>query len=75
MTQLTHNPTKLAAFLKRWSQVRVLPGTLLFSRAKSAAGRSQVARLTRQNGPICTDPVHGPDPLEPLRRVTPGVSR
>lgn len=71
MTVRTSKLGSCIAFLKRWSQVRILPGMPLFSKDQTTSGASPDARLTRKSGGICTQSVRGrthSDPLSALSR-------
>lgn len=67
------------AFLKRWSPVRIRPGTLL-DRQIASLGRSPVSAPQHPQKRVSgTNPVHGSflrevDPLAAPRRVTVGAS-
>lgn len=66
------------AFLKRWSRVRITPGTLLFSRDLSSDTPPYGPPKRVILGVSGTNPVHGRDhydPLSPLRAWTPGGGR
>ena len=64
MTHRSTNPTKAEAFLKRGSQVRILPGTLLSASNTGGDPPPWGLPIPVENRVSRTDPVHGRIPCE-----------
>ena len=57
------NAANRDAFLKRWSQVRILPGTPLSPKDLSDAPSPGGPPIPTENRVTCTNSVHAPGPL------------